>query len=795
LFIGTKPFVPDLKSSIKAYKWCFNHEGRQFSKTINREKIQAITFYTIITYHTLFNTIMSGINNNIAAAGQRAKSELTFGAELEFVAIVPKKIIMQYKSAQQYLISYLRSAQVMLPCDQPGCEDKEHLFSLPMHRDENYEDYDWWKLDVDLTVGIHQDNLIKSDLVGYRFEGLELISRVQKYEGTSLCPTRQVYPCTQKPFEWSWQTEFKAFLDSVHKAFSGPGFCAIVNDTAGFHVHLGHGDKGLPLEIAQGLMGSMVALERSFDQLLPTDRISGSSITSVPGMWVSDRFNPLPGIQIEGFHALYKPGVMGRSDFFSSWCPAISNVMFKAVHDQIYHTATQTDRRKAVTTSPTSATAAAESATISAETAKEIEQYLSSFNVPSWLNMIKSHSSIDELKDIFLSDKYIALSLRGLGETGDHTKPTVEVRTHAGSLDFEEISAWLDLLTSLAHWAETTPKEKIFSYLEESWRGVDYNICSFAKAVGASDATVAHYGNVLSSSDVLSYAQWRFEKYTSSHLTYTDKLENLNSITEEQRRNVFSRENVDEKTRWKLESGRYGQLPTAFLESQPEPEIFSRPEAKFLHLGGEGQKAWAGSLITYYRTEYKLDLTVKDSADGSDASADASPAGGAKDDHVSDSVSVSAGAADDDSESSSSEGSDGSDDSSDTVIYRGSEDEFDDGGFYGIHPALAAAYNLIPGQHLTHLEQTVVSMPALPSPLTPNMEAFDELRDDTCARIHEALLNSALINALTAANSKDEVENIIARAVEGTKQLHVLNACVTEKAGAEKYMKKRGKKE
>lgn len=30
---------------------------------------------------------MSGINNNIAAAGQRAKSELTFGAELEFVAI------------------------------------------------------------------------------------------------------------------------------------------------------------------------------------------------------------------------------------------------------------------------------------------------------------------------------------------------------------------------------------------------------------------------------------------------------------------------------------------------------------------------------------------------------------------------------------------------------------------------------------------------------------------------------------------------------------------------------------
>jgi hypothetical protein len=740
---------------------------------------------------------MSGVNNNnnIAAAGQRAKSELTFGAELEFVAIVPKKILMQHRSAQEYLISHLRSAQVMLPCDQPGCEEKEHAFALPMHRDSNYDGYDWWKLAVDVSVVIHQDNIIKSDLVGHDFEGLELISRVQKYEGTSLCPTGQVYPCTQKPFEWTWKTELKAFLGSVHRAFSEPGFCAIVNETAGFHVHLGHGDKGLSLEIAQGLMGSMVALERSFDQLLPTDRISGSSAISIPGMWLPDRVNPLPGIQIEGFHALYKPGVMVRGDFTNHYCPAISNVMFSAVQEQIYHTATQTDPRKAPTTSPTSATAAAESATVSAETAKEIEQYLSSFNVPGWLNMIKSRSSIDELKNMFSHDKYTALSLRGLGKNNDWEKPTVEVRTHAGSLDFEEISAWLDLLTSLAHWAETTPKEKIFSYLEESCRNVDYNICSFAKAVGASDATVAHYDIVLSSSDVLPYAQWRFEKYTSSHLTYTDKLENLNSIVEEQRRKVFSRKNVNEKIRWKLESGRYGQLPTAFLESQPEPEIFSRPEAKFLHLGGESQKAWAEYLKKFYRAEYSLDLTVKDSADGSDASADASPAGDAKDDHVSDSVSVSAGAADDDdddgSDSSSSKGSDESEDSVQTVVYRGSEDEFDDGGFYGIHPALAAAYNLIPGQHLTHLEQTVVSMPALPSPTTPNMEAFDELKDDTCARIHEALLNSALIDGLTAANTKDEVENIIARAVEGTKQLHVLNACVTEKASAERYLKKR----
>jgi hypothetical protein len=736
-------------------------------------------------------TIMSEINNNTAAAGQRAESELTFGIELEFVAMVPKKIKMQYSSAQNYLISYLSNAQVKLPCNQPGCEEKEHEFLLPMHGDCSYDEYDYWKLATDTTICLG-DHDLESNLVDCSYDGLELISRVQKFEGTSPCPTGQVYPCTKEPLQWTWQEELKVFLQVVHEAFSGPRFCAIVNKSTGFHVHLGHGDKGLPFEVAQGILGTMTALERSLDQLLTTHRISGSSSVLLPGMWKTSQVNILPGVQIEGFHALFKPGIINDADFNNQWCSAMSNTMFLGLHRQIYSTATQTDVRRATTTSPTSATAAVASATISAKTAEEIEQHLSGFNVPSWLNMIKGISSIEQLKGMFYCDKYAALSLRGLGESNG--PPTVEVRTHAGSLDFEEIKSWVDLLTSLAHWVETTPKEKVFSYLEESWRDVNYNICSLARAVGASDKTVAHYDFVLSSR----YAQWRFEKYTSRQLNFTNKLENFNRTTEEQRLKAFSRANVDEKIRLKLESGRYGQLPTSFLEAQPEPEIFSRPEAKFLHLNGEGQKAWIEVLKNFYRVEYQLDLTVKDSVDGSEASSDAPAAGNVKDDGASDSVSVAAGAEDEND-------SDGSDDSDKTIkpfkspvkdiTIGGSEDDFDDEGFYGIHPALAGAYNQIPGQHLTHLEQTVISMPALPSPTTPNMAAFDELKDDTCARIHEALLNSALIDGLTAANTKDEVENIIARAVEGTKQLHVLNACVTEKASAQRYLDKRGKKE
>lgn len=118
-----------------------------------------------------------------------------------------------------------------------------------------------------------------------------------------------------------------------------------------------------------------------------------------------------------------------------------------------------------------------------------------------------------------------------------------------------------------------------------------------------------------------------------------------------------------------------------------------------------------------------------------------------------------------------------------------------DFGFYGIHTALASAYNSIPGQHLDHLEQTVISMPALPSPTLPDMAAFEELKADTTTRIANAFLNPDMIAALAAAETKDEVARMLAGAVEADKQLHVLESCVAERALAQRYLNRKGKKE
>ncbi|KAG9882111.1 hypothetical protein KCU94_g19521, partial [Aureobasidium melanogenum] len=344
-------------------------------------------------------------------------------------------------------------------------------------------------------------------------------------------------------------------------------------------------------------------------------------------------------------------------------------------------------------------------------------------------------------------------------------------------------------------------KENVFSYLLESWSDAEYNICTLARDVGASESTIRQYAFVLHND----YAQRRFEKYTSSPLTFTDNLENLNRANEEQRRKLFSRKNVDEKIRWKLESGRYGPLLTSVLEAQPDSEVFSRPEARFLHYNEESQKAWAEFLKNYYRVERNLDLTSKESVDGSGASSsgssDSSPDGGAKITRDSDNESVAAGAGDGDSESSSSDESDESsepdDESADPakspvkdLTPDQTEDDLNDEGWYGLHPVLALAYNDIPGQHLTHLEETVLGMPALPSPTTPNMLDFEDLKTDTIARIHDAFFSAVTLESLAAAESKDEVENIIARTVETQKQMHVLKSVAQEKAIAKKYLNK-----
>ncbi|KAI5241645.1 hypothetical protein E4T42_07966 [Aureobasidium subglaciale] len=877
---------------------------------------------------------MSNISNNNnkdnATAGQRAfASALTFGVELEFMAFVPKLTIMQYHSAEEYLRSVLCNARVKLPCTKPGCEAKEHEWYLPIHSEFGDRSPDFWNLDFDMTIMLPRSdtNQATSELVESNYGNLELRSRVQKFWGSSPCPFNQHYPCTGEPFEWTWRDELKCFLQVIQEAFSPRGFRTILNETAGLHVHIGQEDLGLPLEVVQGLVGTMTALERCFDRVLPTHRITGTTRNAFAA-----HPEPLPGLEIDGFHSLYKPGTnKADQDFETKFHPAATRTMFKHVHDCIYDEATGIDSH----VPQNSPTGSAVSARLSAKAAKSIEKYLVSFNVPGWLEIIKSKSTVDEIKSMGFADKYTALSLRGLGDSFDNgSPPTAEVRIHDASLDLNEISAWIDLLCSLTCWSEAIPKKEVFAYLLKSWRDPKYTIVRLAREVGATDATVAHYDFVMDPS----YRQRRFEKNTECEAD--NNVVNLLIINEEKRREAFSRENVDEKIRWKLESGRYGQVPTAFLEAQPEPEIFTRPEAKFLHLNEESQKDWIEYMKNFYRVERMIELTSEEDSDADDSNISPLVSQAGDSDVLSgssntteksvvssegldggvkvdvDAESVAAGASDSDAESVVSSSIEESDDKSESdaeseaigasqepvfssseessetsgihsalspsakeaeatkatevtkdteaaatpvketdaaeapakeTMLRGLwdllptwrstvesstvketeaetspvkepaapsssvkvkspakvespvkktaahvlEDDSNNEGWYGIHPSLFAAYDSIPGNHLTHLEKTIISMPDLPQPPSPDMVAFAELKADTCTRLNDNFFSKITPETIANAESRDVAERQIAEFVEAEKQMYVLRSCIGESAAAERYYAKK----
>ncbi|TIA17082.1 hypothetical protein D6C81_05715 [Aureobasidium pullulans] len=890
--------------------------------------------------------------DNASAAGQRDNTSsegLTFGIELEFVALIPKKIAEKHKNVPNYVRNLLSKARVARPCDNPKCKKKEHKFFLPVQGDiQEVYSYDLWNVDVDGSV--HLENAEDDYDHSISTSGsMELISRVQKFEGSSLCPKGQTYPCDNtRVLEWTWREEIKAFTDVLGRAFTKDGYRALVNGRTGFHVHLGQGPKGLPLPAVRGLTGTMLALERCFDSVLPTNRISGDNNHSS---------YPLPGLDIDGFHALYKPGEVIANQDFDIWnCRAISCAMFHHVRWEIGKTVQGFNN--------SSATTVDSSYSITSDDVTSIEESLSSFNVPAWLEYIKSKPTVDEVKDVTGTHaKNVALNCRGLGEFPTDNKPTAECRLGAGTLDYTEISAWVDFLGNLTLWTEQTDKDELFDYLVQSWRDPAYTICDLAHKVNASGSTIDLFSYMLSTHPWVRnlYAQDRFDKHTSLVHNPADKLNAVTVIVERNRLAVSGRLAVDEKIRWKLESGRYGQMPTSFLEAQPNNGDLMRPEAKFLHLNEGTENGWVKFMQDYYEKRFGLKVTLRENSppsnskpeetekpmwdkwapepeDGEKPEVEAKPEGGEKpkdDAEVSgDEASVHEGAIEEsrgspiewassngdkddeaesktpggpppkapeapeyepqtpensppkaptapeaespeapetedveseaaeseaskpdsfdlpeskspevpesrspvapefeaDSDSTESEASkpepseaagspikeqsseaeeapefvEYEDDQNDKFESAATspikeesseaqeaqdksvetESEYDSDGFYGIHPALATAYNEIPGQHLSHLESTVLNMPDLPLPPSPCMAAFHELQHDTCERLHNNFFHKVTPETIAAADSKDDAGRLLAEYVEAEKQMHVLRTCLMEKGAA-----------
>lgn len=173
--------------------------------------------------------------------------EPTFGIELEFIVFYQK---------QEYVDACYRAHS-----HSPSVADYEEVLAQHMVdelRANNFpvnnphvDNSDNWTVSSDSTVGLERDE-VPRHLDGSEWYPVELKSPAYRYRMEAL-------------------TEVQRALDLVKEKFE-----IFVNETCGFHVHVGNRNRGFTVETLKNLALLVTVFERQINQLHPRHRNSNS---------------------------------------------------------------------------------------------------------------------------------------------------------------------------------------------------------------------------------------------------------------------------------------------------------------------------------------------------------------------------------------------------------------------------------------------------------------------------------------------------------------------------------------
>lgn len=473
----------------------------------------------------------------------KTSGKSTFGVELEFLVLVPG----EYKhTAHQTVFEILKSELVALPCPF-NCELGQHYFNLPFdneppsfweHNDSD-NDYSTWIVTRDCSVKLtndekkyYPDDSVVSDV--------EIPSRILDFNNPSPCPHHQTWSCNGQPLMWDWRDEITAIITTLRQNFNKPGFRVFTNETCGLHVHIGRDRFGFNLNTSKNIMGIFTALEGCFDSLLTVDRISG---------YEEDDRIVLPALEMDD-----------PSNSIIPWTPSAGwkySLPLSVVHfEHLAHDLT--------------------SAFESSDFCQWETLVKHGASVPYWLYRIYNTTNFQELGE-YSTAHQSCINLEHLVHK-DTKKPTIEIRLHPGTLEVNEILAWIDLLCNLSIYAESTSTTSVNVTLDSAHENPSLTIVDIAKLVNASPSTITHYTNFLSAE----YSSQRCRQNTSSQPD--DSLTALYNYNATHRLSQTSPSAVSARIMQKLISGRYGQFSCSFLKKFLPEEVRNAAgkDAKFL---------------------------------------------------------------------------------------------------------------------------------------------------------------------------------------------------------------------
>lgn len=480
---------------------------------------------------------MSFNNADYDAAGQPSISEnMTFGVELEMLAYAPRKI-----NPREHLTNALKKP-ISLRCSH--CNE-DHSWKLPVEGVLNSHGFvtacTTWTIHRDPSVYSEKDEEARVKRGSSQFYSLELVSRVMNFCSLTPDPVGQTYHCTGELFMWDSQTEINAFIQRIHEAFSGEGYCVATNKNCGFHIHFGNGKRQPPVKAAHGMVGVFACLERHFDQIFPASRIC---ILPFNGL--------IPGII--NSHSVYK--YVQGDDRQSSWVGPHSRPFLETIRSSI---------KKAIKDNPEADRAS-------------IAGHLRDCTPEAWLDIISRCADVEALLNSWPSydsasnhfnSRSMAVNITNF--VNGSPKRTVEVRAAPGSIDSPEIWAWVEFMGKLMLWL-STPEIDHKTFILDVWANPDSTILDLVKQIGASQSTFDYYRDRLSA-----------DRTVRRHARLTSNIDKNNSFKpfllaiERNRLNDYRIEAVNSKITQKLEGGYYGQINDALFQTLSS-EIQNHPD-------------------------------------------------------------------------------------------------------------------------------------------------------------------------------------------------------------------------
>lgn len=534
-------------------------------------------------------------------AADDTPGNLTTGVELEFLLICPmedaNKIATELDIDLDMAPSVMIQRALLQPrstaCSVPGCNERHprHLAlnpledfdsqvrplpsyqyrytgrpaSEPLEADpSSREVYSGWTVGHDESLDLRDDeeaqyqSFVDADENGlYICHQAEISSRILNVDK----PTPNPNPDTRHPHDiaYDWRFEIQYVLDTLHLTFNNhnrPGYRCFVNASCGGHVHVGGHDKSQSLHIARGVMCMYTAFERLIDEALTVGRISGHD--------ARDFYFEMPNGVSEGrtynYPRFQSNKLNGR---FGAYCKPFSSALMKKTRW------TYKSIERAIAANPQATPAPL----------TEFQVATTRNHVPAWLYRIMDSQNLAELHDVGGGDHFCAVNFENLSDDHDDpkrlhdTKWTIEFRAGAGSINAQEVIAWVETCTQIFRVCRGTSSLEISGHIIDRWADPDYTFHDLLQDIQVSRETLAFYRRMTGLDD---YAHGRARTILRHEDRYVKEPHDLKSIMRLVVQNEYDEKrqfHVREKVRHKFELGLYGKFPKSFVDAKLPADI------------------------------------------------------------------------------------------------------------------------------------------------------------------------------------------------------------------------------